>query len=130
MQKYGTPLYLLNPSDFFSQIEIPVLRSVHAKQGDVVLTGMDGNPASYAAIRGDNGYQLMDIPLPLDYLGYQLVDNINRVMHKAAISNPSTPIYVVDKTNITSPALKNGTFTPGNGYKQHFLELWKTGKTS
>ena len=47
VQKYGTPLYLLNPSDFFSQIEIPVLRSIKAKQGDVVLTGMDGNPASY-----------------------------------------------------------------------------------
>jgi ribose transport system substrate-binding protein len=130
VQKYGTPLYLLNPSDFFSQIEIPVLRSIHAKQGDVVLTGMDGNPASYAAIRGNNGYQLMDIPLPLEYLGYQLVDNINRVINKAPISNPSTPIYVVDRANINSPALKNGTFTPSNGYKQHFLELWKTGKTS
>jgi len=130
VQKYGAPLYLLNPSDFFSQIEIPALRSIHAKQGDVVLTGMDGNPASYAAIRGGNAYQLMDIPLPLDYLGYQLVDNINRVMNGAAISNPSTPIYVVDKTNIDKNGGKLGTFTPGNGYKQHFQELWKTGKTT
>jgi ribose transport system substrate-binding protein len=130
VQKYGTPLYLLNPSDFFSQIEIPVLRSIKAKQGDVILTGMDGNPASYAAIRGGNGYQLMDIPLPLEYLGYQLVDNINRVINKAPISNPSTPIFVVDKTNIDKFGGKLGTFTPGNGYKKHFLELWKTGKTS
>ena len=67
---------------------------------------MDGNPASYAAIRGNNGYQLMDIPLPLEYLGYQLFDNINRVINKAPISNPSTPIYVVDKTNIDSPEIQ------------------------
>ena len=95
----------------------------------MVLTGMDGNPASYAAIRGDNAYQMMDIPLPLDYLGYQLVTTSTGHEH-APISNPSTPIYVVDKTNVDKNGGKLGTFTPGNGYKQHFLELWKTGKTS
>ena len=129
VQKYGTPLYLLNPSDFFSVIEIPALKALGVKQGDVVLTGMDGNPASYAAIRGNNAYQLMDIPLPTEYLGYQLVDNINRVLNKAPISNPSTPIFVVDRTNINKFGGSKGVFTPGNGYKRHFKELWTTGKT-
>jgi ribose transport system substrate-binding protein len=95
-----------------------------------VLTGMDGNPVSYAAIRGNNAYQLVDIPLPTEYLGYQLVDNINRVINKAPISNPSTPIFVVDRTNIDKFGGNKGLFIPGNGYKRHFSELWKTGKTS
>ena len=91
---------------------------------------LDHDLARAPLMRGiEEGEQVADRDR-FDALGYQLVDNINRVINKAPISNPSTPIYVVDKTNIDKFGGKLGTFTPGNGFKKHFLELWKTGKTS
>jgi ribose transport system substrate-binding protein len=130
VQKYGTPLYLLNPSDFFASIEIPALRTLGVKSDQVVVTGMDGNAPNYGFIRAGNSYQVMDIPIPYDYLGYQVVDNLNRLMSHAPISSPYTPIFVVDKTNVNKYGGRQGAFIPGNNYKLHFSQLWKTGKTT
>jgi ribose transport system substrate-binding protein len=130
VQKYGTPLWLLDASDTYADSEFASLKTLGIKQGQVTIAAMDGNPPNLKLVASGSGYEESDIAIPYAYISYQVMDNINRIIQHAPISDPSTPIYVFDKSNIKTDGGLSGEFVPGNNYVVHFHQLWTTGKTS
>ena len=130
VQKYGTPLWFLSPTDYFDDYISPALKTLGIDPKVAHVMGMDGNPPNIDQIRAGNSYQVMDIAIPFEYLGYQLIDNVNRALNHAPFSNPSTPIWVVDKSNINKYGENKDQLIPGGNYAKHFRELWATGKSS
>jgi ribose transport system substrate-binding protein len=132
LSTYGleSPLYIAHPADYFITFEIPPLRSAGVQQGQVVLAGMDGNPPIYQRIRADDSYQEATIPFPYEMQAYQAIDELNRVIAGTPPIDFSSPIYVIDKSNVDTAGGKNNEFVPESDYARHYRELWQTGSTS
>ncbi|HEX3736164.1 MAG TPA: substrate-binding domain-containing protein [Solirubrobacterales bacterium] len=132
VSKYGSggPVYLLQPSDFFVDYEVPSLRSAGVEQGQFVLTGMDGPPPAYERIRNGDEYQEVTVPIPTQLEAYQLIDALNRLFNNSKPTGDPPPGYVVDKETIETAGGKNNEFVPASGYAKHYEELWNTGKTT
>lgn len=130
--KYGSggKFYVMQGSDFFTDYEIPSLRSAGKKQGDVVLSGMDGTPPIYQRVRADNAYQEVTMPVPIEMQAYQAVDQFNRAFHHQPPDRHSSPIIVVDKNTVDLEGGKNNEFKPSNDYARRYRQLWSTGHTS
>jgi ribose transport system substrate-binding protein len=127
LQTYGTPLWILSPTDYFIDYIVPALKTLGASPSKVHVLGMDGNPPNIDAIRSGTGYQQSDIAIPYEYLGYEMVDNVNRALNHQPFANYTTPIWVVDKSNINKFGEQNDALIPGGNYAQHYRKLWLTG---
>ncbi|MBB5754833.1 substrate-binding domain-containing protein [Prosthecomicrobium pneumaticum] len=132
LNQYGLdkPLYIAHPADYFITFEIPALRSAGVQHGQVVLAGMDGDPAVYDRIRADDSFQKVTIPFPFEMQAYQAVDTLNRLFAGQTPADYSSPVLLIDKTTVDTAGGENNEYIPQNGYAEKYAQLWKTGKTT
>jgi len=132
LNQYGLdkPLYIAHPADYFITFEIPALRSAGVQHGQVVLAGMDGDPAVYDRIRADDSFQKVTIPFPFEMQAYQAIDTLNRLFAGQTPADYPSPVLLIDKTTVDTAGGENNEYIPQNGYAEKYAELWKTGKTT
>ncbi len=89
----------------------------------------DGPPKSVAAGDGDaaemqrirsNNYQAATVAEPIDLQGWQLVDEVNRVLAGAKPSGFVAAPGLVTKANVP----KGDVFDPASGYKDVYRKVW------
>ncbi|MHB8619083.1 MAG: substrate-binding domain-containing protein [Chloroflexota bacterium] len=129
VSRYGPHFYALTVGDNDYDFAVPALSSGGVSKSGVKLIGSDGTPAAYQRIRSGN-YQVATVPEPSELQGYQAIDELNRAFHGMPPSGYVAPAYLVTKGNVDAEGGKHNLFIPSNGYKQHYLQIWKTGKTS
>jgi len=127
--KYGNDFqYVMSITDYYYDFAVPALTSASVPTSQLKLVGSDGNPSAYERIRAGNQYQVATVPEPAELLGWQIIDEVNRGLHKVAPSGYAPPIYIVTESNVNAEGGANNIFSPSNNFQAHYLAIW-TGKS-
>ena len=122
--KYGTPLYITSVADYTADFQVPALTAGGVDPKDVIIVSADGNKSAYQRIRAGGRYQQVTVSEPLEMLGYQAVDELNRGFHKMPPSGFVQSPYLVTPENVDAEGGDENAFIPSNNYQQHYLALW------
>lgn len=121
--KNPKPFYALSVGDFWFDFATPALHTGGINPNDVRLGGADGTPQAYQRVRqGD--FQRITVPEPIEMQSWQAIDELNRAINKEPPSNFVQPVFLVTKENISAEGGPDNTFTPSNGFKDHYLKIW------
>lgn len=105
-------------------------RSAGADPEKLVFASWSGNKLNLKEISEGNGYQQADVASPTEWAGWEAVDQLNRLFnHEKVYPQPSIPIRLLTKEQITPEMLKGG-WQGDIDFRQKYTELWKTGKTT
>ncbi len=96
------------------------------KQGREVrlFSAGDGSPAAFLRIRAGT-FQYGTVAEPLNLQGWQLVDELNRLLAGRPVSGYTTPVHLVTPENLASDGAAVMSFDPDNGYREAYRRIWK-----
>lgn len=125
IQRYGEDFqYVMTIADYYYDFAVPALEAAGLEPGSVKLVGSDGTEQAYSRIRNGE-FQVATSPEPVELQGYQAIDEINRALNGEAPSGYVSPVFIVTAENIDIEGGKEGAFVPSNGYKEHYLSIWR-----
>lgn len=90
----------------------------------VNISAGDGSPSAFLRIK-NNSYQKATVPEPLFLHGWQLVDELNRVLSGEPLSQYVNLPYIVTTENIETECITNDLFDPNNGYRKYYTGIWR-----
>ena len=79
--------------------------------------------AAYQRIRSKR-FQAGTVPEPLNMQGWQVIDEMNRALNKAAWSGYSPKVHLVTAENVAKDGGPTNVFDPDNGYRNHYKKIW------
>jgi ribose transport system substrate-binding protein len=126
LDKYGERWqYSLAVNDLYFDHAVAslVMRGCKADGPPYSISAGDGSPSAFLRIQNDS-YQNATIPEPLLFHGWQLIDELNRLMQNQQPSGYITPPHIVSKKNIWSKMERLNLFDPKNNYRKHYLRNW------
>jgi ribose transport system substrate-binding protein len=126
LQRYGAKwTYSLGINDLYFDGMVPALTAAGIKPSGQLfnISAGDGSPSAYQRIQA-NEYQYATIPEPLNLQGWQLVDELNRAFAKQPASGFNSPVHIVTPANVNFDGGKSALFDPGNGYRDHYKQIW------
>ena len=127
LSKYdGNWEYSLAINDLYYDYAIAeiVLNGKPAQGPPMNISAGDGSPSALLRIKYGS-YQQATVPEPLVLHGWQLVDELNRVMNKMPPSNYKVPLKILTIENIESHYNTLNLFDPKNGYREAYRKIWK-----
>jgi ribose transport system substrate-binding protein len=118
--------YSLAINDLYYDYAIArIVLNGNAAQGPPVnISAGDGSPSALLRIKYDS-YQRATVPEPLVLQGWQLVDELNRVMNNMPPSDYKVPLKILTMENIKSHYTTLNLFDPKNGYRRAYRNIWK-----
>jgi ribose transport system substrate-binding protein len=126
LKKYGSRWeYSLGINDLYFDHAITalVLNGQAADGPPFSISAGDGSPSAFLRIQ-NSSYQKATVPEPLLFHGWQLIDEMNRLLSGLAPSGYVTPPYIVMQENIWSTKDRINLFDPENGYREFYLHNW------
>jgi len=84
----------------------------------------DGSPAAFLRIRA-GAFQYGTVAEPLNLQGWQLVDELNRLLAGRPVSGYIPAVHLVTAENIDFDGGPRMLFDPDNGYREAYRRLWK-----
>ena len=127
LQKYGdTWTVSLGINDlYFDDAVVPFSLGGIAPSGQIMnISAGDGSLTAYRRIRLEN-YQAGTVPEPLNFQGWQLIDELNRAVSDVDPSGFVAPTKLVIKANVDDEGGKDNLFDPDNGYRDHYRASWR-----
>jgi ribose transport system substrate-binding protein len=121
--KYGARwTHALAINDIYFDYATPEL----TRQGhDVRLfSAGDGSPAAFLRIQA-GAYQYGTVAEPLNLQGWQLVDELNRLLAGQPVSGYVVPVHLVTPDNIAFDGGPKLQFDPDNGYRDIYRRIWR-----
>ncbi|MGF2529738.1 hypothetical protein ACQUWX_18575, partial [Ralstonia pseudosolanacearum] len=89
-----------------------------------MLSAGDGSAAAFTRIRAGT-FQVGTVAEPLSQQGWQLVDELNRLLARAPLSGYVAPVHLVSQDNIAFDGGPQGQYDPDNGYRNIYRHIWK-----
>ncbi|AMP39982.1 MULTISPECIES: substrate-binding domain-containing protein [Ralstonia solanacearum species complex] len=89
-----------------------------------MLSAGDGSAAAFMRIRAGT-FQVGTVAEPLNQQGWQLVDELNRLLAHTPLSGYVAPVHLVNRENIGSDGGPQGQYDPDNGYRNAYRHIWK-----
>jgi ribose transport system substrate-binding protein len=126
LKKYGSRWeYSLGINDLYFDHAITalVLNGQAADGPPFSISAGDGSPSAFLRIQ-NSSYQKATVPEPLLFHGWQLIDEMNRLLSGLAPSGYVTPPYIVMQENIWSTKDRINLFDPENGYRKFYRDSW------
>lgn len=127
LEKYGSRWnYSLGINDlYYDHIITSLVMSGNSPDGPPFnISAGDGSPSAFLRIQNAS-YQMATIPEPVLFHGWQLVDELNRLLSNHVPSGYITPAHIVSRDNIWSKSEQVNLFDPKNGYRDFFINTWK-----
>ncbi|HEX5392492.1 MAG TPA: substrate-binding domain-containing protein [Rhodocyclaceae bacterium] len=84
----------------------------------------DGSSAAFLRIQA-RLLQGGTVAEPLNLQGWQLVDELNRLLSRAPVSGYVVPVHLVTPENIAFDGGRKMIFDPDNGYRDIYRRIWK-----
>ncbi len=84
----------------------------------------DGSPAAFMRIQAGT-FQNATVAEPLNLQGWQLADELNRLLSGQSVSGYVIPPHLVTSENITYDGGARMEFDPANGYRDVYRRIWK-----
>ena len=88
------------------------------------ISAGDGSPSAMLRITYGS-YQKATVPEPLILQGWQLVDEMNRLMQDAPPSGYAPPVCILTQKDLSPNNDRIDIFDPANGYRRAYLDIWK-----
>lgn len=95
-----------------------------AGQNIRLFSAGDGSPAAFMRIQA-GAFQYGTVAEPLKLQGWQLLDELNRLLSKQTVSGYITPVHLVTPENIKYDGGSRMEFDPDNGYRNIYRRIWK-----
>ncbi len=83
----------------------------------------DGSSAAFLRIRV-GAFQYGTVAEPLNLQGWQLVDEMNRLLSNQEVSGYIIPVHLVTPQNIMYDGGERMQFDPDNGYREIYRKIW------
>ncbi len=126
LKRYGRQwTYALAINDIYFDYAVPEL----IKIGDPVqelrfLSAGDGSSAAFMRIKA-GAFQIGTVAEPLNVHGWQLIDELNRLMAGKPVSGYIAPVHLVTPENIMYDEGTRLQYDPDNGYREIYRNIWK-----
>ncbi len=89
-----------------------------------LLSAGDGSAAAFLRIRAGT-FQTGTVAEPLNLHGWQLVDELNRLLARQAVSGYVAPVHLVTAKNVAFDGGQQMQYDPDNGYRDVYRTIWK-----
>jgi ribose transport system substrate-binding protein len=126
LQRYGSRwTYALAINDIYFDYAAPELITA-GEAGDNLhfLSAGDGSAAAFMRI-GAGAFQLGTVAEPLNLHGWQLVDELNRLLSQQPVSSYIVPVHLVTPENVAYDGGPGFQFDPDNGYREVYRRIWQ-----
>lgn len=89
-----------------------------------LMSAGDGSAAAFLRIRAGT-FQTATVAEPLNLHGWQLVDELNRLLAGQPVSGYVMPVHLVTGDNIEFDGGSRLQFDPDNGYREAYRRIWR-----
>jgi ribose transport system substrate-binding protein len=123
LSQYGARwTHALAINDIYFDYAAPELtksgRNIH------LISAGDGSPAAFLRIQAGT-FQDGTVAEPLNLQGWQLIDELNRLLAGRPVSGYIVPVHLVTPENIAFDGGPRMLFDPDNGYRDAYRKIWK-----
>lgn len=92
--------------------------------GISMMSAGDGSAAAFLRIRAGT-FQTATVAEPLNLHGWQLVDELNRLLAGQPVTGYVAPVHLVTAKNIAFDGGPQMRYDPDNGYRAIYRRIWK-----
>jgi len=123
LKRYGTRwTHALAINDIYFDYAAPEL--TQAGRNIQLFSAGDGSPAAFLRIQAGT-FQYGTVAEPLNLQGWQLMDELNRMLAGQPVSGYVMPVHLVTPENIAFDGGPRMMFDPDNGYREVYRRIWK-----
>lgn len=120
----GRWTHALAINDIYFDYAVPELILAGSAAGGIrFLSAGDGSAAAFLRIKAGT-FQVGTVAEPLNLHGWQLVDELNRLMERQPVSGYVAPVHLVTQENIKFDGGPQLMFDPDNGYRAVYRRIW------
>ena len=112
-------------NDIYFDYAVPVFIASGVPNGAIsLLSAGDGSAAAFMRIRAGT-FQTGTVAEPLNMQGWQVVDELNRLMAGQPVSGLVAPVHLVSAHDIATDRRSRLFYDPDNGYRDIYRRIWK-----
>lgn len=108
---------------YFDYAVATLASSAIPRDGISLLSAGDGSASAFLRIQEKN-YQTVTVAEPLNVHGWQVIDELNRLMAGQPVSGFVAPVHLVNADNIAFDGGKKLLYDPSNGYRDIYRFQW------
>jgi len=112
-------------NDIYFDYAAPVLTQAGVSSNAMrMLSAGDGSESAFLRIR-TGAYQTGTVAEPLTLHGWQLIDEMNRLLAGERVTDYVFPVHLVTTDNIAADGGDRLLYDPANGYRDVFRRIWE-----
>ncbi len=125
LARYGSRwTYGLAINDIYFDYAVPELILAGSKANNIsLLSAGDGSSSAFLRIQAGI-FQTCTVAEPLNVHGWQLVDELNRLMNNQPVSGYIIPVHLVTSKNVMHDRGPRFYYDPNNGYRDVYRHIW------
>jgi ribose transport system substrate-binding protein len=117
--------YALAINDIYFDYAAPVLTQAGLPNSAMsMLSAGDGSESAFLRIRTGT-FQTGTVAEPLNLHGWQLVDEMNRLLAGEGVTGYVFPVHLVTAGNVTADGGDRLVYDPDNGYRDIYRHIWQ-----
>ncbi|MFM0671382.1 substrate-binding domain-containing protein [Paraburkholderia sediminicola] len=126
LARYGNRwTYALAVNDIYFDYAAPVLTQAGMPNAAMaMLSAGDGSESAFLRIR-TGSFQTGTVAEPLNLHGWQLVDEMNRLLAGGGVTGYVFPVHLVTADNIAADGGDRLLYDPANGYRDVYRRIWQ-----
>ncbi len=125
LERYGKRwTHALAINDIYFDYAVPefILAGPEAQHIEFLSAG-DGSSSAYVRIHAAT-FQVGTVAEPLNLHGWQLVDELNRLMEDQPVSGYVAPVHLITPQNVEYDGGPDYHYDPANGYRDVYRRIW------
>ncbi|MEX3950740.1 substrate-binding domain-containing protein [Paraburkholderia sp. EG287B] len=112
-------------NDIYFDYAVPVLTQAGLPTSAMVmLSAGDGSESAFLRVRTGT-FQTGTVAEPLSLQGWQLVDEMNRLLAGEHVTDYVFPVHLVTAANVTADGGERLVYDPANGYRDIYRRIWQ-----
>ncbi|WP_028232536.1 substrate-binding domain-containing protein [Paraburkholderia mimosarum] len=112
-------------NDIYFDYAVPALTQAGVPTSAMImLSAGDGSDSAFLRIRTGT-FQTGTVAEPLSLQGWQLVDEMNRLLAGEHVSGYVFPVHLVTAANVTKDGGERLLYDPANGYREIYRRIWQ-----
>ncbi|MBU6488617.1 MAG: substrate-binding domain-containing protein [Burkholderiales bacterium] len=117
--------YALAINDIYFDYAVPVLTEAGIPNGAMaMLSAGDGSESAFLRI-GSGTFQTGTVAEPLNLHGWQLIDEMNRLVAGEGVTGYVFPVHLVTAENVREDGGERLIYDPSNGYRDIYRHIWQ-----
>ncbi|HEY8907205.1 MAG TPA: sugar ABC transporter substrate-binding protein, partial [Rhodoferax sp.] len=112
-------------NDIYFDFAVPeLIKAGQSSRRINLMSAGDGSAAAFMRIQAKS-FQTATVAEPLNQQGWQLVDELNRLIQHQPLSGYVSPVHLVTSDNIAFDGGARFQYDPDNGYRDAYRSIWK-----